>query len=161
MSQIEQNNPEKLQVNNGRISNLYSKTIDNNNLQSVLNFEMQKKFQDFGLTKQESKIYMFLSKNGPKIAREISSEENIPRTETYHIISNLKNKGVIASSHQIKPQQFSALPIDKVLELLIEKQKMKIEELKFLKDDMVYMWNSFQGIMHIRKFGFKSFKSIN
>ena len=106
---------------------------------------LQEKLRDFGLTKNESKIYVFLSKTGPKKAIEISREENIPRTETYHLLSTLEIKGIVKASVE-RPTKFSAVKIEKAIESIIENQQRRIEDLKTLKQDMIDLWNSFQNI---------------
>ncbi len=132
-----------------------ARSIDN---QGALILALQEKLRDFGLTKNESKIYIFLSKNGPKKAIEISREESIPRTETYHLLSNLENKGIITPSIQ-RPTRFSAVMIEKAIESIIENQLKRIDELKLLKDDMVDLWNSFQNIRHNSKSDFLKFEA--
>ncbi|MBA4454840.1 MAG: TrmB family transcriptional regulator, partial [Nitrosopumilaceae archaeon] len=66
--------------------------------QEQLVLALREKLRDFGLTKNESKIYVYLSKSGPQKAIEISRNENIPRTETYHLLSNLELKGIVVPS---------------------------------------------------------------
>jgi sugar-specific transcriptional regulator TrmB len=102
------------------------------------------------LTKNESKIYLFLSKTGPKKAIEISNEEGIPRTETYHLLSTLEVKGIVTPSIQ-RPTNFSAVKIEQAIESIINTQQEKIEELKMLKHDMIELWNSFQNIRENNK----------
>jgi len=63
---------------------------------------LQERLQDFGVTKNESKIYLFLSKHGTKKAIEISREEKIPRTEIYHLLINLESKGIITPSFDLR-----------------------------------------------------------
>ena len=126
--------------------------------QDQLILALQEKLRDFGLTKNESKIYIFLSKNGPKKAIDISKEEGIPRTETYHLLSNLEYKGIITPSVQ-RPTRFSAVVIEKAIESIIQNQQKKIEELKILKEDMVDLWNSFQNIRHNSKSDFLKFEA--
>jgi len=121
-----------------------------NDNQVALILALQEKLRDFGLTKNESKIYIFLSKNGPKKAIDISREEAIPRTETYHLLANLEVKGIITPSIQ-RPTRFSAVMIEDAIESIIENQIKKIEELKILKQDMVDLWNSFQNIRYNSK----------
>ena len=122
-------------------------SLDN---QDHLVLALQERLRDFGLTKNESKIYVFLSKHGPKKAIEISREEQIPRTETYHLLSNLEAKGIIVPSIQ-KPTSFSALTIEEAIESILDDQQKKIEELKILKHDMIDLWNSFQNIRNHTK----------
>jgi len=129
---------------------------DSNQEQLVL--ALQEKLRDFGLTKNESKIYVFLSKSGPKKAIQISAEERIPRTETYHLLSNLEIKGIVEPSVE-KPTRFSAIEIEKAIESIIRDQETKIRELKILKTDMVELWNSFQKIRKNTKSDLSKFES--
>jgi len=126
--------------------------------QEELGLALQEKLRDFGLTKNESKIYIFLSKSGPKKAIEISTEEKIPRTETYHLLSNLETKGIVEPSVE-KPTRFSAVKIEKAIESIIRNQEKKIRELKILKNDMVELWNSFQKIRKSTKSEMSKFES--
>jgi len=126
--------------------------------QEQLVLALQEKLRDFGLTKNESKIYVFLSKSGPKKAIEIATEERIPRTETYHLLSNLETKGIVEPSVE-KPTRFSAVAIEKAIESIIRNQENKIGELKILKNDMVELWNSFQKIRKHTKSDISKFES--
>jgi len=126
--------------------------------QEALVLALQERLRDFGLTKNESKIYVFLSRSGPRKAIEISSKEKIPRTETYHLLSNLETKGIIEPSVE-KPTRFSAVKIEKAIESIIHNQEKKIGELKILKTDMVELWNSFQRIRKSRKSDVSKFES--
>ncbi len=126
--------------------------------QDHLVLALQEKLRDFGLTKNESKIYVFLSKNGPKKALEISREEGIPRTETYHLLSTLESKGIVTTSIQ-RPTRFFAETIEKAIESIIHNQQKKIEELKILKQDMIDLWNLSQKMRFNSKSDFSKFES--
>jgi len=132
-----------------------ARTIRN---QEELVLALQEKLRDFGLTKNESKIYIFLSKHGPKKPIEISREEKIPRTETYHLLSNLEAKGIITPSIE-RPTKFSAVTIEKAIEFILHNQQKKIEELKILKHDMIELWNSFQNMRYHTKSEISKFES--
>ena len=126
--------------------------------QDHLILALQEKLRDFGLTKNESKIYVYLSKNGAQKAIEISKNEKIPRTETYHLLSNLESKGIVTPSVQ-KPTKFSAVEIEDAIESIIENQQKRIEELKILKNDMIDLWRSFQNISNYTKSEVSRFES--
>lgn len=126
--------------------------------QEQLVLALQEKLRDFGLTKNESKIYVYLSKSGPQKAIEISRNENIPRTETYHLLSNLEAKGIVIPSVQ-KPTRFSAVKIDEAIESIISNQQKRIEELKNLKNDMVELWRSFENIRKYSKTEISKFET--
>ena len=119
---------------------------------------LQEKLHDFGLTKNESKIYLFLSENGPSKAIKITEAQKIPRTETYHLLSTLEKKGIVKPSIQ-RPTRFSAVVIEQAIEAIIENQQKKIEDLKLLKHDMVKLWNSYQKIRTNKTSDMLKFKS--
>lgn len=126
--------------------------------QDLLIQVLQEKLRDFGLTNNESRIYLFLSKTGPSKALKIAEEEGIPRTETYHLLSTLEHKGIVIPSIQ-RPTKFSAVVIEKAIDAIIDNQQKKIEELKLLKYDMTELWNSFQKIRGSKKSDISKFKS--
>jgi len=132
-----------------------AKSRDN---QDQLVLALQERLRDFGLTKNESKLYIFLCKHGPKKAIEISREEKIPRTETYHLLTNLEAKGIITPSIQ-RPTIFSAVTIEKAIESILHNQQKKFEELKILKHDMIELWNSFQNMRNYTKPEISKFES--
>ena len=119
---------------------------------------LQEKLHDFGLTKNESKIYLFLSKNGSSKAIKITQAVGIPRTETYHLLSTLESKGIVTPSIQ-RPTRFSAVIIEQAIEAIIESQQKKIEDLKLLKYDMIKLWNSYQKIKDKTQSDMLKFKS--
>ena len=84
---------------------------------------------DYYFSTDETKIYLFLNKNSVETASEISKAMNIPRTETYRLLSSLQRKGVVFSSFG-KPTKFSAVGIDEVLEILSNKIRTKISQLE-------------------------------
>jgi len=66
---------------------------------------------NYNLTPNQSKIYLFLSKIGVKTASDVSKALKIPRTETYHLLSTLQQKGIIFSIFG-KPTRFNAVGIE-------------------------------------------------
>ena len=79
---------------------------------------MIKKLKELGLTKNESKIYIHLSKSGPQKMTILSKETKIPRTETYLLLKFLKLKGAVKQSIE-RPIKVSALPIENVIDTII------------------------------------------
>lgn len=126
--------------------------------QEQIKIVLQEKLRDFGLTKNESKIYIGLNKTGHQRALAISREEEIPRTETYHLLSSLKSKGIIEPSIQ-RPTKFSAVPIEEALESIILYQEKQIRELDKSKQDLIDLWNVVQGDRKPTKKEFLKFES--
>ena len=83
---------------------------------------------DYYFTTDETKIYLFLNRNGMETASDISKELEISRTETYRVISALQRKGILFSSFG-KPTKFNAVGIEEVLEILSDKIRNQINDL--------------------------------
>ena len=96
---------------------------------------------EFGLTHNEAKVYMYLTKNKPKPAPEISKCLKIPRTETYHLLNGLVSKEVTKSNFG-KPTKFSALPFDKSIQILVNKKRARYEKLEKEILQLSTMWKS-------------------
>ena len=88
----------------------------------------------FGFSSNQSKIYLYLSKMGNKTASQLSKNLNIPRTETYHLLKTLQEKGCVFRIHE-KPIQFGMVPIEEFLEKWIHSEKNKVKKL----EEMLYL----------------------
>ncbi|BDQ30952.1 hypothetical protein NZNM25_12250 [Nitrosopumilus zosterae] len=84
---------------------------------------------DYYFTVEETKIFLFLNKNGVETASNISKILNIPRTETYRLLSALQRKGVVFSTFS-KPTKFNAVRTEEVLEILSNKIRNKIAQIE-------------------------------
>jgi sugar-specific transcriptional regulator TrmB len=93
----------------------------------------------YDLTPNQAKVYIYLSKIGIKTASEISKTLKIPRTETYHLLSTLQQKGVIFSIFG-KPTKFNAVGMDESLVILINNEKNRINELETGKSTIMKLW---------------------
>ncbi|MFZ8907498.1 MAG: TrmB family transcriptional regulator [Nitrosopumilaceae archaeon] len=83
----------------------------------------------FGLSPNQSKVYLSLSKDGPKTASQLSKFLDIPRTEMYHLLKTLQQKQCVITINQ-KPMKFGPVPIENFLEITINKEKNKIKNLE-------------------------------
>jgi len=95
----------------------------------------------FGLLKNEIKVYLHLARVGEKKAGEIAEAINLHRTETYRILRDLEKKGILFSVFE-KPLKFTAVPLDKAIDLLVDAQKMRIKMLEREKASVVELWLS-------------------
>ncbi|MGI0072357.1 MAG: TrmB family transcriptional regulator [Nitrosotalea sp.] len=118
-------------------SSLDSKPHDYEMLLEKLKSELSK----FGLTANQSKIYLFLEKYGPSTATQVSKTLKVPRTETYHLLTNLQNKGIASASFQ-HPIRFSALSLDKAIGVLINTEKERVKSLESQEKNLVEIWNA-------------------
>lgn len=103
--------------------------------------DIQDTLEKFGLTANQSKVYMFLGKNGTKTATEVFQALKLPRTETYQILSSLQSKGIISAiiGHPVK---FTALEISETISSIINSEKQKIKKLEKHKAELIELWQT-------------------
>ena len=102
---------------------------------------IQEILQKLGLTQNESKVYLYLNKNGSKKAKEIAQNQKIPRTETYHLLTALQNKGiVVVISDRIT--KFDVIELEKVLDILINNELKRIEDLQSMRSELSELWKA-------------------
>ena len=93
---------------------------------------IQEILQKLGLTQNESKVYLYLNKNGSKKAKEIAENQKIPRTQTYHLLTALQNKGiVVVISDRI--MKFDVIELEKILDIIINNELKRLEELQSIR----------------------------
>ena len=95
----------------------------------------------FGLTDNESKVYVFLGKYGSHRALDTGKSLRLPRSEVYHILSSLQNKGIVSASFQ-HPIKFSAVQLDKAVLILINAEKERVKHLESKEKQMLELWNN-------------------
>ena len=98
----------------------------------------------FGLTPNQSKVFFYLGKIGAKTASEISKAVEVPRSETYHLLTALQNKGIVEASFQ-HPIQFTALPINKAVDVLINTETERLNKLRKSGPELEEMWEKVPG----------------
>jgi len=95
----------------------------------------------FGLLKNEIKVYLYLARAGEKKAGEIAEAISLHRTETYRILRDLEKRGIVYSIFE-KPLKFTAVPLDKAIDSLVDVQKIQIKLLEQEKSSLVELWQS-------------------
>ncbi|MCH8324395.1 MAG: TrmB family transcriptional regulator [Thaumarchaeota archaeon] len=95
---------------------------------------------EFGLTQNQARVYLFLSKNNSKSAPDISKSLKIARTETYHLLNGLQSKGITIAAFG-KPTKFQAIPFDKSINILVNNERSRIDELEKQTLYMISQWN--------------------
>ncbi len=118
------------------ISKSYDGNIDRYEMISNSILEILNKL---GLTKNESKVYAYLSKNGPTKAKIISQNQEIPRTQTYHLLNELRNKGIVIMTSGT-PTRFEGIEFEQALDVLINNEIKRIEELKLMRNKLSELW---------------------
>jgi sugar-specific transcriptional regulator TrmB len=96
---------------------------------------------DYGLTEQESQIYVYVAKRGPSLAGEISKALKIQRGQTYNILKTLQKKGIVEALAS-RPTRFSATPLPKALDILMQAHQQRQYTMEKTKPQLLAMWES-------------------
>ena len=107
----------------------------------ILFSKIKTELSKFGLTQNQSKVFLHLEKYGTSTATQISKALKVPRTETYHLLTNLQNKGIVSATFQ-HPIKFTALPLDKAIGALINAEKERVKNLETQEKSLVDLWNA-------------------
>jgi sugar-specific transcriptional regulator TrmB len=98
-------------------------------------------FESFGMVRNEIKVYLHLAEVNSAKAKDICDAVKIHRTETYRLLHHLEKKGLVYTLLE-KPVKFSAIPIDKAIDLLVATQRTRMQTLQNKKEELVKLWLS-------------------
>lgn len=103
--------------------------------------KVQAELLQYGLTSNQSKVFIYLGKYGAKTAPEVCKALKLPRTETYHLLSALQNKGIVSATFQ-HPIQFTALPLNKAIWILVNSEKERVKSLEKMEKGLSELWEN-------------------
>jgi sugar-specific transcriptional regulator TrmB len=103
--------------------------------------KVQTELLQYGLTSNQSKVFIYLGKYGSKTAPEVCKSLKLPRTETYHLLSALQNKGIVTATFQ-HPIQFTALPLNKAIWILVNAEKERVKSLERMEQGLSKLWDN-------------------
>ncbi len=94
---------------------------------------------EYGLNESESRIYLYLSKNGATGAGKISQALSIGRSQSYGILKGLQEKGLVYSV-PVRPVRFDAVELPKALNILIEAHRSRERVMQKIKERVLSSW---------------------
>ena len=94
---------------------------------------------DFGLTKSQAKVFIYLGKYGSKTASEIAKALQLPRTETYHLVNSLQNLGLV-TSELCHPTKYTAMEMKEAISTLVKQEQERIDNLATKEELLSEMW---------------------
>jgi sugar-specific transcriptional regulator TrmB len=95
----------------------------------------------FGLTRTEIKVYISLAKKGPQKGEDLRNSLNMQKQQLYPSLKSLQSKGVVTVTIE-RPAIFSALPFEKVLDLLIKADIEEVQRMIQNKEELLSSWRS-------------------
>jgi sugar-specific transcriptional regulator TrmB len=96
---------------------------------------------NLGFTKAETEVYIFLTTQSPKTAKEIAETINLPKLKAHRTLKKLQSNGTVDVSTE-SPARFSAVNFQKVLELLAQTKKKQHKMLIASKEDLLSTWKT-------------------
>lgn len=94
---------------------------------------------NFGLTKSQAKVFIYLGKYGSKSASEISKALQLPRTETYHLVNSLQSMGLVIAE-MVHPTKYTAMDMKKAVSTLVKQEQERIDTLATKEESLSEMW---------------------
>jgi len=102
---------------------------------------VQEMLMKLGLSQNESKVYIYLNKNGSKKAKEIAQNQKIARTQTYHLLTELQNRGIVTVISD-RITKYEGIEFERVLDILINNELKRIEDLQLMRSELSELWNA-------------------
>ena len=94
---------------------------------------------NFGLTKSQAKVFIYLGKYGSKTASEIAKALQLPRTETYHLVNSLQNMGLVVAE-LCHPTKYTAMDMREAVATLVKQEQDRIDVLANKEESLSEMW---------------------
>ncbi len=94
----------------------------------------------FGLTKSQAKVFIYLGKYGSKTSPEVCKDLKLPRTETYHILNALTNRGIVETEFS-HPTKYSAINMEKAIQIMVKTEQVKLDMLAEKEKEITQLWN--------------------
>ena len=94
---------------------------------------------NFGLTKSQAKVFIYLGKYGSKTASEIAKALQLPRTETYHLVNSLQNMGLVVAE-LAHPTKYTAMEMREAVSTLVKQEQDRIDVLANKENSLSEMW---------------------
>lgn len=89
-----------------------------------------------GLSPTDAQVYIYLAAKGPNKVRAIIEDLKVNRGQVYKSLKRLQAKG-IAKGGDGCPFEFSVVPFEEVLDLLLEIKKDQAKSLQASKEELI------------------------
>ena len=100
---------------------------------------LSEKLIDFGFTKEEAEVYVFLSSMGASPARVIARRFDVNRMRAYRTLKSLEDKGLVERIIG-RPMRFVANPLQESLSKYIDGYRERLTELETREEEIIEDW---------------------
>ena len=115
--------------------------VDKTNYEEIRDY-----FGTFGLTANQVKVFFYLGKVGQRSASDIAKAVDVPRSETYHLLTALQNKGIVSATFE-HPIKFSTVPIQEAIHILVSAETERLKKLKQSGPILEELWGKVPGFV--------------
>jgi sugar-specific transcriptional regulator TrmB len=96
---------------------------------------------ELGLIEIDAAIYLLLAKEGPQQGKSIAKILGLYKQQLYRSLKRLQGKGIVTATLE-HPAHFSAMSLEKVLDILIESRKEQALALQASRKELLSSWRS-------------------
>lgn len=89
----------------------------------------------------DAEVYVFLALKGAHNASAIAEAIRTYEQQVYHTLKRLQNQKIVSETSDL-PTHFTALPFDKLLDLLVKANLQEAKQIEQNKDNILALWNS-------------------
>ncbi len=94
-----------------------------------------------GLSEMEAEVYVFLAKQGPQKATSIAAVLKTVEQQLSRSLKSLREKGIVNATPE-HPSQFSAIPFEKALDLLVKAHLEEAQSIEQNREEILSQWHS-------------------
>jgi sugar-specific transcriptional regulator TrmB len=103
--------------------------------------DVLKTLSDLGLTRLDSKIYIYLAKKGPQKGKDISKALKVQKQQLYRSLKKLQRKAIVSATLE-HPASFSAVSFEKILDLFIRAKLEEVQNIQYEKSKLLSSWEA-------------------
>jgi sugar-specific transcriptional regulator TrmB len=96
---------------------------------------------NLGLAQRDAEVYIFLARAGPQKARNIADALKVYKHQLYCSLKSLRDKSIVNATLK-RPAEFSAIPFDKALDLLVKAHLKEAQSIEQDKEEILSQWHS-------------------
>jgi predicted transcriptional regulator len=94
---------------------------------------------DLGLSETDAQVYIYLATKGPAKASNIIHNLTVTKRQIYRSLKWLQNRSIIIANDE-HPVEFSTLPFEEVLDMLIEMKHEQAQAIKKRRKELLSSW---------------------
>jgi sugar-specific transcriptional regulator TrmB len=98
-----------------------------------------KALKGLGLSNIDTKVYIFIAKEGPHRMEKIALALNLPEEKVDRSLKELQSISIVKASID-RPLDFMALPFEEVIDLFIEVKKEQAKVMQESREELLSSW---------------------